>query len=185
MAAGAGSPLTTQELGTLFGSALARRKGDTSRNYPSGGALYPIETYLVAFSLSGLEPGVFHYHPTEHALERMWEIPPAIDMKTLVPKPDFLSPTALVVFTSVWKRSSAKYGDFTYTLALLEAGHMSENLLLVSAALGLETRPMAGFNDNALIHLLDLNDMNEQPVHSITIARGDAETHHTARALEE
>ncbi len=162
--------LSLQECSTLLGSALKGRGNGADRNYPSGGALYPIETYLITTALEGLAPGIFHYHPTAHALERLWDLPTGFDMKDAVGKPEDLRPTSLLVFTSVWKRSSAKYGDFSYPLALLEAGHMSENIVLISAALGLCACPMAGFEDQVVNKLLDIGE-TEQAVHSITLGR--------------
>jgi hypothetical protein len=46
---------------------------------------------------------------------------------------------------------------------------MSENVLLVGSALDLRTRPMAGFDDDVLISVLDLDPEEELPVHSITM----------------
>ncbi|MCE9541249.1 SagB/ThcOx family dehydrogenase [Candidatus Kaiserbacteria bacterium] len=175
--------ISLEEIGTLLGHGLRRRDSSVNRNYPSGGALYPIETYLIAPSIKGLAGGIFHYHPTENALERLWDVPTDFSMKKLVGKPDFIVPTLLMVFTSAWTRSSAKYGDFTYTLALLEAGHMSENILLLAGAIGLEVRPMAAFNDNRIIELLDIDERDEQPVHTITFSKSSA-SHPSAGAGE-
>lgn len=165
------STLSLGDFGTLFGLALRRRQKTTSRNYPSGGGLYPIETYLITEPLVDGTSGIFHYHPTVHALEKLWDVPAENEVRTLIQGPEGLSFSALIVFTSVWKRSSAKYGDFTYTVALLEAGHMSENILLVATALGFETRPMAGFKDRIVPQLLDIDEEHEQVVHSITLAK--------------
>jgi len=155
--------------GTLLGLALKRREGSHKRNYPSGGALYPIETYLIGNSIEGSRPAAFHYNPTAHALEKLWDLPSDLNLKDLAPKPDTLHFSAIIVFTAVWKRSSAKYGDLAYTHGLLEAGHMSENILLVATALSLNTRPMAGFNDGLIATILDLPEL-EQSVHSIVLS---------------
>ena len=171
MREGGTEPLSLTDYGTLLGHALKQRPESLHRNYPSGGALYPIETYLIATSFEGASAGVYHYHPSAHALERLWDLPRTFDMTKLVPQPDFLLPSAVLIFTSVWKRSSAKYGDFTYSLSLLEAGHMSENILLVAGALGLESRPMAGFSDQLAAELLDIETELEQSVHSITLSK--------------
>jgi len=166
-----GMSLTLDEIGTLLGSALRRHEHGARRMYPSGGGLYPVETYMIATQIENLPPSVLHYNPTAHTLERLWNLPQGFDIKDIAAKPEDLYPSVLIVFTSVWHRSSAKYGDLSYLHALLEAGHMSENILLLSSALDLEARPYAGFNDEEIIRLLDLNEKEEQPVHSITLSK--------------
>src|SRR5690606_31898261 len=36
---------------------------------PSGGALHPTEAYLFVQHVEGIEPGIYHYRPLEHALD--------------------------------------------------------------------------------------------------------------------
>lgn len=169
--ASAGDQLTASDWGTLLGHTLRTQTQSMNRNYPSGGRLFPIETYLMSSGIEQFGPSVFHYNPTLHILERLWQLPHGFDIKQLAKKPDDLQFSSLIVFTSVWDRSGAKYGDLSYSHAMLEAGHMSENVLLVATALGLHTCPMAGFNDGLLIELLDLNEELEQPVHTITVSK--------------
>lgn len=164
-----GVSLSLADAGTLFGLALRKRSDSPSRNYPSGGALYPVETYLISKAIEGQTPGAYHYNPSAHALERLWDIPADFDMKSIAPYPSELPLSSLIVFTSVWRRSAMKYGDLAYQHALIEAGHMSENVLLVATALGLRTRPYAGFQDEIIASILDLDTGEEQPVHSITL----------------
>lgn len=164
-------PFSRSDLGTLLGAALSRRDEKMTRNYPSGGALYPVETYLLLPQKGELEAGVYHYNPTDHSLERLWDIPPEIDIARLVNGPEEFSMSGLLIFTSVWSRSSPKYGDFSYVLGLLEAGHMSENILLVGTALNFPMRPIEGYNDRAINELLDLDTENEQVVQTIMIGK--------------
>ena len=161
--------LTLSELGNLLGTALGKR--DTiHRRYPSGGALYPVETYLVS-NVGGKNFAVYHYNPTEHSIEKLWDVPNDLDTKSLARKPDDLFFSTMIIFTSVWSRSSAKYGDLSFQHALLEAGHMSQNILLTATALGLGSRPYAGFDDEKLIALLDIDPLCEQPVHTVLLSR--------------
>lgn len=165
----AGSMITPETIGTLFGLSIARHHNSTRRLYPSGGALYPVETYLVSMHLGSQNGAVFHYNPTEHSLELLTELPPDFSLDTLARKPSDLDRSALVVFTGVWERSSSKYGDLAYIHTLIEAGHMSQNILLVATSLGIQARPYAGFNDEHLIRLLDLDSSDEQPIHTVTL----------------
>ena len=166
-----GVELTLSEAGTIFGLSLRKHNDELNRNYPSGGGLYPIETYLISSAFESQSPAVFHYNPTTHTLERLWELPAGFDIKTLAKHPDTLPLSSLLVFTSVWARSSAKYGELSYQHALLEAGHMSENVLLVANAVGVQSRPYAGFSDTLISQLLDLDTTHEQPVHTIIFCK--------------
>ncbi len=170
-------PVTLNEMGTI--TALALRKQSplhNGRSYPSGGGLYPVETYLISTALESQTPAVFHYNPTAHALERLWDLPAHFNMKDIAKRPEHLSLSGMLVFTGVWNRSSAKYGDLAYLHTLIEAGHMSQNVLLVGCALGLSMRPYAGFDDNLITSLLDLDEEMEQPVHTITLCKNPQQT---------
>lgn len=164
-------PFSLQDLGSLLGHALGRHAGQHKRNYPSGGALYPVETYLLLPQSDELKAGVYHYNPTDHALERLWDIPHNVDVMRLVNGPEDFIMSGLLIFTNVWRRSSIKYGDFAYVLGLLEAGHMSENILLVGTALGFPMRPIEGYDDKALNELLDLDGEKEQVVQTIMLGK--------------
>ncbi|NBV77474.1 SagB/ThcOx family dehydrogenase [bacterium] len=163
------APLSLQQLGDILGYGLGCRPETVKRNYPSGGALYPIETYLITTSVLDLVPGAFHYNPTHHALERLLTLEENFAVTSCIPGHKNLAVNTLLVFTSVWERSSAKYGHLSFIHGLLEAGHMSQNILLLATARGIPARPMAGFDDTTILKLLDLNPEVEQPVHSITL----------------
>ncbi len=170
--------LSLDELGALLGG-LRRHENSLRRMYPSGGALYPIETYIVNTEMEDGKSGVFHYHPTAHALERLWDAPPGLAMSSLVLKPGAPQASSIAFFTALWERSSAKYGDFAYMLSLLEAGHMSENVLLAAAALGIHARPVMGFRDEIVLSLLDIDERLEQPVLSIILCKGTGDIEKT------
>lgn len=162
-------PLSLETLGTLLGLALGMR-GSEKRNYPSGGALYPIETYLIGNTVEGHSPGVFHYHPKAHALEQLWNLPQDFSMKKMLPSTNTPLAPLLIAFTSVWERSAKKYGTLAYSHSLVETGHMAQNILLVGTALGLQTRPLAGCNDSYFAATLDLDPEIEGYVHGVLLS---------------
>lgn len=163
-----GRKFSLSELGTLLGDSLGMRDG-VHRHYPSGGALYPVETYIIGNVAEGFPSGVFHYNPKAHALEFLWEVPSSFAMSNIVRSPDTPLSSQLVVFTSVWRRSSSKYGDLAYSHAHIEAGHMAQNISLVATALSIGTRPIAGYDDKVLTELLNLDENEEQPIYSILL----------------
>src|SRR6185436_10721278 len=114
--------------------------------------------------------GVYHYRPQEHALERLWDA--EVDMNRIFRGPDTPLPPALIVFTALWERGSAKYGDFSYYHALIECGHMAQNLLLVGTALGMAMRPHSGFTDSEIARLLDIDQRREQVVYTLMLVPG-------------
>lgn len=161
--------ITSKEIGALL--ATLAMQNDMRRPYPSGGARYPIEIYLAAQRVTDIRAGVHHYVAGAHALEYLWKAPP-VELErgkgNVYFKP-FHHAAALVIFTGIWDRSAEKYGDFGYLLALLEAGHMAQNILLAASALNIDARPIAGFSDEAVSSLLDLDTSVEQPVYIIAL----------------
>lgn len=166
---GSRSLLTLNEISSLLGNALSAHEGSVRRRYPSGGGLFPIETYLCGPIVEGFQDAVFHYHPIKHVLEHLWNQKEPFEfydyVLSIVPKG-----SALIVFTSVWDRTSAKYGNLGYSHSLIEAGHMAQNVLLCANALNIEARPVAGFFDEKIEQLLDINPSYEQIVYVISIA---------------
>jgi SagB-type dehydrogenase family enzyme len=134
------------------------------RAHPSGGALYPIETYLVALRIEGLDAGVYHYHAPDDCLEVVRRADVADRLASLMLMGGGrLDSAGLVVFAARWEQPIAKYGERSYRVVLLDAGHVAQNVLLVAGALGLATCPIAGFHDDALAAELGL-DPNQEPV---------------------
>lgn len=168
--AGSVSAFSPEVLGTLLGSSLQKRSDDYRRAYPSGGALFPIETYLIGLTTENRAPGAYHYNPTEHALEHLWDIDSTFTTRDLTTTKNVPTGSALVVFTAVWDRSSRKYGNLTYLHAAIEAGHMAQNILLVATALNILARPLAGFDDAKIEQILDLDTRIEQPIYSVLVS---------------
>jgi nitroreductase len=61
-------PLPLSAVSQLLWAAQGITHPDGMRTAPSAGALYPLEVYLVAGAVIGLEPGVYHYQPSRHRL---------------------------------------------------------------------------------------------------------------------
>jgi SagB-type dehydrogenase family enzyme len=116
------------------------------------------------------EPTVYHYHPKAHALEKLWAVPEGFDFDVLFSQSDASKKIqAAFIFTACWERSAKKYGDFTYNLALLEVGHMAQNVLLAATELDIEICPMGGFKDSLAHEILDIRNESEQAVYCLSV----------------
>ncbi len=111
---------------------------------PSSGNLHPTEGYLVATGIKGLDNGVYHYAPREHALEMR---------AGLVSEES--SPLCLIGLTSIAWREAWKYGERAFRYVQLDAGHALGAFRYAAAALRLwvELLPLADAEIGTLLGL--------------------------------
>ena len=157
-------PLSLEELATLLWSAYGMTGTlDTAeqrvRTVPSAGALYPLELYVAAVRVSGLERRIYHYDPFAHALELTSA---EAELEGISPDPVLPGNAAAVVLAAaVFWRSRVKYGLRAYRFTVLEAGHAMQNLLLAAVARRLEAVVLGGFFDDRVDRLLGLDGVDE------------------------
>jgi SagB-type dehydrogenase family enzyme len=164
--------LTLPEVATVLGSSYAassRGPEATRRPIPSGGALYPLELYVIALAIDGLEPGVSHYDPFRHRLELLAPVDSEGVAAALVDPTLLDRASALIVLTGSFWRSRFKYGTRGYRFALLEAGHLVQNAVLAAAALRLPALPLGGFYDRRLDELVGADGLDEASVYALLI----------------
>jgi SagB-type dehydrogenase family enzyme len=127
------------------------------RTAPSAGALYPLELYAVVGSVEGLEPGLYRYVPTAHALEwiragdlrdTLWNV--ALRQTSIQTAP------ATLVFAAVVARAAAKYGSRAERYTHIEVGAAGENVYLQCESLGLGTVFIGAFSDDGVKEALAL-----------------------------
>ncbi len=126
------------------------------RTAPSAGALYPVETYVCAARVEGLEPGVYHWELPEErlALVAARDDLAAAARAACLDQPMVGQTPVSFVWTAVWGRSAQKYGDRALRYVYLDAGHLAQNLHLAATALGLGACMIGAFLDaemNALV----------------------------------
>jgi SagB-type dehydrogenase family enzyme len=140
------------------------------RVVPSGGALYPLELYPVLLRVAGASPGVFHFDPVRRVLEILRLDDVRRELERTSAFPELVRGTAAVVFlTGVFWRTRFKYGLRGYRFALLEAGHVAQNVLLAATARGVPALPLGGFYDARVEELLDVDGVDESPVYAIAL----------------
>ena len=160
-------------LDLAFGTTGELPAGETparSRAFPSAGALYPIEIYVAALDCPALGRDVHHYDVEHHALSRLAACPARGELERMIFADGLWDHAALaIVFTGVFERTQAKYGERGYRFVLLEAGHAAQNLLLVARSMGLGAAPIGGFCEDALGAALGLDEARESPVYVVLV----------------
>jgi SagB-type dehydrogenase family enzyme len=142
------------------------------RVVPSAGALYPIEMYLVALNIEGLEAGLYHYHPKDQLLESLRAEELRSDIESAVLYPEIVSQASVVfLLAAIFQRTRFKYGERGYRFVLLDSGHIAQNIYLVSTALGLGAVSMGGYVDEDLNRMLDMNGVDESVVYTVVVGQ--------------
>lgn len=165
-------PLAIRDLGGLLEAAYAatpRSPGMSRRPVPSGGALYPLELYVLALAVEGLAPSVLHYNPFRHRLELLGPLEVERVGAALVDPGLADRASALVVITAMFWRARFKYGVRGYRFALLEAGHVVQNAVLAASALRLPALPLGGFYDRRLDALVGADGLDEATVYGLLL----------------
>jgi SagB-type dehydrogenase family enzyme len=171
----ANEPLSLQELATLLwagAGVTAVQMGYALRAAPSAGALYPVETYVVAHWVEGLDPGAYHYAVLERALERLRAGDLRLEAQHAALDQEIAYEAPLVVvWTAVWERSIWKYGQRAYRYVPLDAGHIAENLALAAVGLGLGSCQVAAFYDDELDALVGVDGTTESALYMTAVGR--------------
>jgi SagB-type dehydrogenase family enzyme len=178
--------LSLAEIGTILHTAygVTHRSsqdgegGFRFRAVPSGGALYPLDLYVVPLRAQELARDLYHYDPLRHSLELLHRGRLEEQLGGLTVYPELVEPAGAIVFvTAMFWRTRFKYGLRGYRFALLEAGHLGQNLMLAAAAFELAAVPIGGIYDARVDEFLEIDGVNESVVYAFSIGKspgGDA-----------
>lgn len=172
----AGIPL--QSAGRLLHTATSRCRRFTLEtgdevyhgSYPSAGGLYPVNIYCVVRGDCSRtnDYSVWYY---DNIACRMFLVRNDISQDELTRALGFARQLpnfgAAVILTGTFARSTSKYGNRGYRFALLEAGHIAQNILLAAEADGLGAYCYGGYTDDCTSLLLSLDNVEEFPLHCI------------------
>lgn len=126
------------------------------RANPSSGNLHPTEGYAVLPAIVGLhdQPGVYHYAPREHGLERRVELDQSVWTNLMAAFP---ASSFLVGLSSIYWREAWKYGERAFRYCQHDVGHALGTLRFASASLGWTCRLLDHMGDAVAAQLLGLD----------------------------
>jgi SagB-type dehydrogenase family enzyme len=173
-------PVRIGELATILGFAAGIQQwastpsGEAAlKTSPSGGARHSIECYVVVRAVRGVRPGIYHYRPDRHFLERIGRAVPIERMRAYVPGSEyFASVSAMVFLTSMFEREIWRYPyPRAYRATIAEAGHVCQTLLLMATALGLASYCVMGLADSLIEADLGIDGITESVLYCAGVAR--------------
>jgi SagB-type dehydrogenase family enzyme len=176
-------PISAEELGHfLFRSARVRARFDdgsqqlSNRPYPGGGAVYELELYPLVHHCADLAPGLYHYDPAAHALDRIAEPGPKLTLlceygrRTAVMD---TPPQVLILLAARFARAMWKYESMAYALVLKDVGVLYQTMYLVATAMGLAPCALGGGNSTAFADAAGVDPYVETTVGEFVLGSRD------------
>jgi SagB-type dehydrogenase family enzyme len=164
-------PVELSLLGNLLGLTWGVRKwveipkigAVAVKTSPSGGALHPIEAYVLARNVNGLRSGLYHYGAADHGLELLRRGASSRQITEYLANQYWYGGAAFVVFmTAVFARTRWKY-DYAraYRAVLIEAGHLCQTFCLTATSLGAAPFCTMAFADSKIEKALGVDGISE------------------------
>lgn len=142
------------------------------RTSPSAGALYPIETYVIANHIDNLETGAYHYNVLKHSLELIKKGEFGADIAHSALDQTMLEDASVVfIWTAVVARSKWKYGERAYRYIYMDAGHIGQNAYIAAEAMGLGCCTVGAFFDDEIGAIIGIDNKEEIVVYLCSIGK--------------
>ncbi len=157
--------LTLKQLSQLLWSAQGiTGTGGFKRAAPSAGALYPMDIYGVVGRdcIEKLDAGVYLYEPANHSISLVKEGDFRRDVAIASLGQMWMAHAPLsLVITAEYSRITVKYRQRGIRYAMMEAGHIGQNIFLQSEAMGLEAGIVGAFEDQKVTQLMGSKKTHE------------------------
>ena len=157
--------LTLKQVSQLLWAAQGiTETGGFKRAAPSAGALYPMDVYGVVGRdcTEKLDPGVYHYSPADHTLSLVQEGDRRRDVAEASLWQMWMADAPLtLVITAEYSRIMGKYGQRGVRYAMIEGGHIGQNIFLECQGMGLEAGIVGAFEDKKVVQVMGIKRTHE------------------------
>jgi len=161
--------ISLEEVSQLLWAGQGVTEENGKRATPSAGATYPLEVYIVANNVEGVEEGVYLFHPEKHNLSKILEGDVSEKLASAALGQDFIAQAPVnIVITGVYERTVSRYGERGERYVHMEAGHASQNIYLQCESLNLGTVTVGAFGNEEVIEVLKLNE-EEEPLYIMPV----------------
>lgn len=163
--------LTLEEVSQILwaGQGITGDKG--FRAAPSGGATYPLETYVVSGDVVDLAPGLYRYDPVSHSLTIVNNGDLRAELaEAALGQPCVRGAAAVIILSAIYERTTDRYGDRGKMYVHMDVGHAAENMLLQATSLGLGSVPVGAFRTRTIGSMLGFPE-TELPMYLLPLGR--------------
>jgi SagB-type dehydrogenase family enzyme len=140
----------------------------------SAGALYPIEIYVAASDVEGLETGLYHFSPADLRMAGLrrgdWR---GYIADAAAKRPSILRARAVIAMSAIYWRSEWKYRARAYRYCYWDAGTILANLLAAAAAEEISAEVITAFGDPALEAILGIDGEREGMIALVALGHTD------------
>jgi SagB-type dehydrogenase family enzyme len=175
------APIDTEALTRILfcadGLTRHRRMGPDDYHFraaPSAGALYPIEIYVAASEVEGLETGLYHFSPADLRMAGLrrgdWR---SYIADAAVSRPSIRNARAVIALSAIYWRSEWKYRARAYRYCYWDAGTLLANLLAAAAAEEISAEVITAFEDPAFETLLGIDGDQEGMIALVALGHTD------------
>jgi SagB-type dehydrogenase family enzyme len=152
----------------------------------SAGALYPIEIYLAAIEVEGVEPGLYHFSAADLKLRGLrrgdWR---AYLARAAAMRPALAEACAILLVSAIFWRSAWKYRARAYRYCFWDAGTILANMLAAANAEGVATEIVTAFEDAHIERLIDADGEREGAICLVALGRTRRAPESRAISVEE
>lgn len=164
-------PLTLTDVSHLLWAAQGITESGGYRAAPSGGALYPLEVYLVAGNVMNLLKGIYRYRPLGHEMIKVADGDIRNELASAALEQGCVRRGAVsIVVSAVYERMTRKYGQRGVQYVHMEVGHAAQNIYLQAISLNLGTVVVGAFYDDEVKTVLKMPE-EEHPLCIMPIGR--------------
>lgn len=163
-----GGSVTFEQISTILQKSygLVERPEGPRRPIPSGGALYPLDLFIIVNNVEGLKKGIYHFDPHRRGVVKLQNFSEKEFGEILLQEENVKNFSFAVVVSASFWRSRFKYGHRSYRFTFIEAGHVMQNMIMLSTAQNIKSRPYGGFIDDELMNMIGIyNGVDDAPLY--------------------
>jgi len=139
----------------------------------SGGALYPVDLYVLAMNVTGLPGGAYRYVPKHHALKPVGPGGPLTEVNRMAQFHEIEIGRAGFMVCYVYKyfENARKYGEAAMGFAFIEVGAIAAHIHLVCTALGFGSCDVGNFSKRRFERMLDIDGISSHVIHLTVVGK--------------